>query len=249
MESFVLTLSSFVKAIHSSGQWVCNRTKTVSRTVCDATEVLSERICYATEQVTTTVCDATENISETVCDSWKSIPVVGGLICAASHTVSRTVCIASHVVSTVVCTASHVVSKSVCIASHVVGAVICIGWMLLSGIFYVLLGAVVDFLRSFIRSTTPTVRLIVETIKPMSIEDVQSLVNTHLERGWRVEKAYAEFDPRRDLPRLNNFYFVTKSARLTENVFDLCYRLQDRAGFAKVDPDPPYSGFLGGPTL
>lgn len=245
MREATARLSAAAESIRASGRRVCTRTRTVSRSVCDAWETIEETVCDATETTSQTVCDAAETVSETVCDSWGSVPVIGGLFCASSHVVSTVVCTASHAVSTVVCTASHVVSSTVCVASHVVGATICIAWDIVTGIVYAILIAIAEFVGSFF-DRAPEVRLIVEARRPLPVDEIKSMVNRHLGPGWRVEKAI-ELDPRDRGSRLDNFYRVTRRAVLTENPFDLCYRLRDAAGFVTVEPDPAYTGFLGGP--
>jgi hypothetical protein len=248
VRAFHSKLSDAALGVRDSARGVCTQTREFSRTICDATGQVEEVVCDATETISETVCDATDTVTDTVCDSWGTVPVVGGLVCAASHTVSTTVCTASHVVSTTVCTASHVVSTTVCLASHVVSAAICIAWEIAAAVLYVVLKAIVDIIGSFL-GRIPEVCLIVRTARPLPLEHVQALVDRHLPRGWRVEHASGEAAPWGDSPRLAGFYFVTKKTLLAENPFDLCHRLREAAGFVRVEPDLPYTGYMGGPIL
>lgn len=113
-------------------QFICTLFGTVAQTICDATETISQTICDLTTTVSNTICDVTQSVCNTICDATSWIPLLGDLICEASHVVCSTICTASHIVSEVICTASHIVSTFVCTISHVLTSLVCLAGKVLS---------------------------------------------------------------------------------------------------------------------
>ena len=132
-------------------QRVCDALGLVANTVCTATQTITQTICDATQTVSRTICDATETVSRTICDATSWIPIIGTLICTASHVVSDVVCTASHVVSEVICVASHVVATIICTAWRIVMTVICLAWRLVSLVICILVEATTRLVCLFTR--------------------------------------------------------------------------------------------------
>jgi hypothetical protein len=226
-------------------QGVCDASATIARTVCDQTDTISQTVCDQSEAVSDTVCDATTTVTDSVCDSWGTIPVVGDLVCLASHSVSRAVCTASHVTSSVVCLASHVTSRTVCSASHIVDEVVCLGARIAADTVC-MAERLVDAV--LIPEALPEARFVVQAADALPVASVAALVQQHLGDGWEVSKLFEEFDPKRDLPQMNNLYLLRKQVVLGENAFDVGYRLRAAAGFVRVDPDLTFTQYQGHPA-
>jgi len=118
--------------------WLCDRVTKIVQVICDAMQRFTRQVCDVATTISRVVCDASRTVSQTICDATSWIPIIGDLICIASHVVSTVICVVSHVVSETVCLASHVISWLVCVASHVVELVVCIGWRLVTAVICII---------------------------------------------------------------------------------------------------------------
>jgi len=152
-----------------------------------------------------------------------------------------------------VCKGWYWVSSWVCAAWYWVANVVCMSWVWVTHLVCVAWFAVVSLMLTFFgfiaqlfspRADEPKARIMLETPSSLPLSEVAAFVRRTLGSGWTVEKVFLDFNPRRDIPQLDNFYVAQSAAAIGENVFDVCHRLLGEEFLMSAYPDLPYKGFF-----